>query len=125
MRVVAGNDDVLEIGIVLDDIRELRQQHLRHHQAAGAAVGEHEAIIVFGEQRVQRHRDDAGFQAAEKRGRPIDGVGERHQHALLAAQPEAAQRGGKARHPVGKLRIGGDAARIDEGRLVAAPGGEI
>ena len=93
---------MIEIGAFADQFLELRKQHLRHHQALGAAVGQHEAVIVLGQQRVDRHGDDAGLEATEKRGRPVDGVGQRDQYALLAANAEAAQRRRKARDPIGE-----------------------
>ena len=125
VRIVAGDDDVLEVRAFLDQLLEFRKQRLRHHQAFGAAVGQHEAVIVLGEQRVDRHGDDAGLEAAEKRGRPVDGVEQRQQHALFAVDAEAAQRRAEARHTVGQLAVGQRAARIDIGRLVGAAGGEI
>ncbi len=124
-RIAAGDDDVLEVRALLDELFEFREQHFRHHQAFGAAVGEHETVVVLGEQRVHRHGDDAGFEAAEKRGRPVDGVGERQQYALLAPDAETAQRSAEPRHAVRQLAVGQRPARIDEGRLVGAAGGEI
>ena len=70
---------------------EPRIERLRHHQHAGAAVGQHEAVVVLGHQRVDRHGNDAGLEAAEERGRPVDGVEQRDQHPLLAPHPERAQ----------------------------------
>ena len=78
-----------------DQLREPRIERLRHHQHAGAAVGQHEAVVVLGHQRVDRHGDDAGLEAAEERGRPVDGVEQRDQHALLAAHAERAQHAAK------------------------------
>ena len=67
------------------------------------AVGQHEAVVVLGEQRVDRHGDNAGLEAAEKRDRPVHGVEQRHQHALFAVDAQAAQRSAETRHPVGEL----------------------
>ena len=125
VRIVAGDDDVLEIGAVLDQLLEFRKQRLRHHQAFGPAVGQHEAVIVLGQQRVDRHGDDAGLETAEKRDRPVDGVEHRHQHALFAADAQAAQRRAEARHMVGELAIGQRVPAVDIGRLFGAAGGEI
>ena len=115
---------MLEIRALLDELLESRKQRLRHHQAFGAAVGQHEAIVVLGEQRIDRHRDDAGLQAAEKRGRPVDGVEQRQQHALFALDAEPAQRRAETRHAIGQLAVGVRAARVDIGRLVGAAGVE-
>ncbi len=62
---------------------------------------------------------------AEKRGRPVDRVGEREQHALLALDAEGAQHRAEPRHPVGELAIGQHATRIDIGGLVGAAGIKI
>ena len=93
VRIVAGDDDVLEVGAFLDQLLEFRKQRLRHHQAFRPAVGQHEAVVVLGQQRVDRHRDDAGLEAAEKRGRPVDGV----EQAPSARAPRAGGRGRAAR----------------------------
>ncbi len=63
-----------EVGMGFDEAFELRVERLRHHQRPGPAVRQHEAIVVLGHQRVDRNRNDAGLDRAEKRGRPIDGV---------------------------------------------------
>ena len=123
--IIAGDDDVLEVRAFLDQLLEFREQRLRHHQAFGPAVGQHEAVIVLGEQSIDRHGDDAGLEAAEKRDRPVDGIEHGHQHALFAADAEATQRRAEARHPVGELAVGQRAARIDIGRLAGAAGGEV
>ena len=97
---------MLEIGAFADELLEFRIQRVRHHQAFGAAVGQHEAVVVLGQQRVDRHGDDAGLEAAEKRGRPVDGVGQRQQHALFALDAERAQHRAEARDAVGELAVG-------------------
>ena len=121
----ARHDDVLEIAACADQLLEPRIERVRHHQHAGAAVGQHEAVVVLGHQRVDRHGDDAGLEAAEEGGGPVDGVEQRDQHPLLAAHAERAQARGEARDAVGELAVGPGAARIDEGRLVGTAGLEI
>jgi hypothetical protein len=106
------------IGGGADQLLETRVERVRHHEHAGTAVGQHEAVVVLGHQRVDRHGDDAGLEAAEEGRRPIDGVEQRDQHPLLALDAECAQTCGKARNTVGELAIGPGAARIDERRLV-------
>ena len=98
------------------------KQRLRDDQHPGAAVGEHEAVVLLGHQRIDRNRHDAGLDRAEESGGPVDGVEERNQHALLAPDPERAQHVAEALDALGELAIGPGAARIDVGRLVAAPG---
>ncbi len=118
MRIITGDDDVLEIRTLLDEFFESRKERLRHDQAFRAAVGQHETVIVFRQKRVDWHRDDSGLQAAEKCGRPVDGIEQRNQYAFFAFYPEAAQRSTKTRNAVGQLAISVCAARIDIGRLV-------
>ena len=125
VRFVAGDDDVLEVRALLDELFEFRKQRLRHHQAFRSAVGQHEAVVVLGEQGVDRYGDDAGLQAAEKRDRPVHGVEQRQQNALFAPDAQAAQRRAEARDPVGELAIAERAARIDIGRLVGSTGSKI
>ena len=97
---------MFEVRALLDELFESRKKRLRHDQAFRAAVCQHETIVVLGEQRVDRHRDDAGLQAAEKRSRPIDGVEQRQQHALFALDAEPTQRGAETCHAIGKLAVG-------------------
>ena len=125
VRIGARDDHVREIGARGDQIGELRKQFFRDDQDPRPAVGEHEAIVVLGHQRVDRDRDDARLDGAEESGRPVDGVEQRQQDALLAPDPERAQRIAEAIDPVGELTVGPASARIDIGRLAGAAGVEI
>ena len=127
LAVVSGarNDDVLEVRARSDEAGEARIKLFRHDQNAGAAVGQHESVVVRVQQRVDRHRDDARLDGAEERGRPIDGVGEAEEDALLPPHPERPQHIRKTRHPLGELPVSPGAARIDIRRLTGAPGREI
>src|SRR5205807_5879593 len=91
----------------------------------GAAVGEHEAVVMLGHQRIARNGDHAGPDGPQKGGGPVDGVEEREQDALLAADSERAQQVAEAVHALGKLAVGPTSARIDIDRLVGAPGLEV
>ena len=116
---------MLEVGALLDKLFEPRKERLRHDQAFRPAVGQHETVVILGEQRIDRHRHDAGLQTAEKRRRPVDGIEQRQQYALLAPDAEAAQCGAETRDAIGELAIGMRTARVDIGRLVGAAGIEI
>ena len=108
-----------------DRLGEFGQQLLGHDQEPRPRILEHELVIVLGEQRVDRHRDDAGLDGAEERGRPVDGVGEAHQHALFAAHVERAQHVTEALDARRQRRVAVAAAMIDIGDFLAAPGVEI
>ena len=123
--VVAGHDDMGEVLARPDQIGEFRQQLFGHDQQPGPAVVEHEAVIVLGHQRVDRHRHDARLDRAEEGGRPIDGVEQADEDALLAADAERAQHVAEALDALGKLAIGPAAARIDKGEFAGAAGIEI
>ena len=114
-----------EVRARADEIREFRIELLRHDQHARAAVGKHEAVVVLGHQRVDRHRDDAGLDGAEESRRPIDGVEQREQHAFFAPHAERAQHMAEALDAVGELAVAPCPVRIDEGGLAGAAGGEI
>ena len=102
-----------------------RIELLGNNQEPRAAVRKHESVIVLGQKRVDRNRDHAGLDGAEESGRPIDGIGEADEDALLAADAERAQRMGKTLHALRKLAVAVAAAMIDEGDLAAAAGVEI
>jgi len=125
VRRRAGDDDVLEMPRRRDCGSEFRQQLLGHHQHAGAAVREHEAIVVLGHQRVNRNRDHARFDRAEECRRPVDGVEKANEYTFFRTHAELAQHMAKTFDPVGELGIGIFAAMIDEGDLVGAAAVEI
>ena len=125
LRIIAGDDDVLEVRALFDQFLEFREQRFRHHQAFGPAVRQHEAVVVLGQQRVDRHGDDAGLQAAKKCDRPVHGVEQRQQHAFFAPYAQTAQCRAEARDAVGELAVGQRAARVDIGGLVGAAGREV
>ena len=125
MRIRSRDDDVREVGTRIDQIGELRKQLLRHHQHPGPAVGQHEAVVVLGHQRVDRDGDYAGLDRAEESGRPVDRVEQRQQNALLPPHAERAQHSAEAVDPLGELTVGPASARIDIGRLIGASGLEI
>ncbi len=108
-----------------DGAFEFRQQFFGHDQQPRPRILEHEGVIVLGHQRVDRNRDNAGLDGAEERGRPVDGVEQADQDALLAADAERAQHMAEALDALGKLAIGAGAAVIDEGGFAAAAGVEI
>jgi len=123
--VLARDDRLQQIGARPDQLGEFRQQRLRHHEDLGTAVGEHEAVVVLGHQRVDRDGHHAGLDGPEEGGGPVDGVEEREQDALLAPDSKRAQHVAEAVHPLGELAIGPASARIDKNRLVGAPGLEV
>ena len=114
-----------EVLLDVDALANFGQQLLGHDEQSRRRILQHEAVVVFGQQRVDRHRDDAGLDGAEERGRPVDGVEEADQHALFAADVERAQHMAEALDPRRQRRVGVAAAVIDIGDLVAAAGIEI
>lgn len=123
--VVAGDDDVGELGGAARRLRESGIELRRDDREPGAAVGEHEAVIVRGQKRVDRHGDDAGLDGAEKGGGPVDRVVEAEQDALLAADAERTQHVTETFDALGKLPVSAAAAVVDIGELAGAAGVEI
>ena len=124
-RIVTGDDDMFEIRTVIDELFKPREKRLRHDEAFCPAVGQHEAVVIFGQQRVNRHRDDAGLQTTEKRRRPVDRIQQRQQYTLFALDAEPAQRRAETCDTVGELGVGVRAASVDVGRLVGAASVQI
>ena len=125
VALLPRHDHVFEVRARSDQAGEARIKLLGHDQKPGAAVVEHEPVIGLAQQRVHGNGDDASLDGAEKRGRPVDGVEEADQDALLARDAERAQQLAEPRDAVGELPIGPAPARIDIGGLAGAPGGEI
>ena len=88
VRTVSRNDDMRDGFGRGDGALEFRQQLLGDDENPRAAVVEHVLVIGLGHQRIDRNGDDARFDRAEERSRPIDGVEKADQNAFLAAQPE-------------------------------------
>ena len=106
MRILTGDDDVFDVVAVPDRLGEFLVERFGDDEDPRPQILQHEAVVGFGHQRVDRNRDDAGLDRAEERGRPIDGVEEADQNTLLAAAAERAQHLAEAFDPVGKLGIG-------------------
>ena len=108
-----------------DQLLEPRIERLRHHQHAGAAVGQHEAVVVSVISVL------TGTATAPALRQPRKAVGQSMVSSSTISTrssrrtPSDAQHRGKARDAVGKLAVGPGSARIDEGRLVGAAGLQI
>jgi len=125
VRIFAADDDVLEVGTSVDQVCKFEIERFRHDQHPCPAVGEHEAVIILGEQRVHRHCDHAGLDGGEECGRPIDGIEQADENAFFTPDAERPQYITETFDPVGQLAIGPGPARIDIGCLVDAAGVEI
>jgi hypothetical protein len=127
----AGDDYLRRLGRGGERLGEFGIERLRHDQQPRPAVLEHEAIIVLGQQRVDRHRHHAGLDGAQKGRGPVDGVEQAQQHALFAPQPVGAQHMAETFDPLGQFAVGpalsgaSILAVIDEGELAGAPGIDI
>ena len=123
--VVSGDDHLHEIRARFDQLGESWKQRLRHHQRLRAAVGEHEAVIILGHQRIDRNRHNPALDRSEERGGPVDRIEEREQDALLAMNSRGTQHMAEAVDALGQLPIAPHPARIDIDRLVRASGAQI
>ena len=120
-RVLARDDDAVEIAHPPDDVFHDRKQRLGDEQHARAAVGEDVGVLLRRQQRVERHRHDAGADRAQKHDREIDGVEHDHGDALFAAHAEPAQHVGGAAALLLQIAIGEFGRAVGIGELVAAP----
>ena len=96
VRVVTGDDDVLEIRHPPDHVFHDRQQRFGNEQDARAAIRQHVGILIRGQKRIERHRHDAGADRAEEHAWKICRVEHDHRDALFAADAEPAQHVGCA-----------------------------
>ena len=120
MRVLAGDDDVFEIGHPPDHVLDHRQQRFGNEQHARAAIRQHIGVLIRGQKRIERHRHDAGADRAEKHRRKIDGVEHDHGDPLFAADAEPAQHVGDAAALLLQIAIGQLGHGVGEGEFVAA-----
>ncbi len=96
VRVVTGDDDVLEVRHPPDHVFHDRQQRFGNEQDARAAIRQHVGILIRGQKRIERHRHDAGADRAEEHAWKICRVEHDHRDALFAADAEPAQHVGCA-----------------------------
>jgi hypothetical protein len=97
--------------------RHRRQQRARHQHRLRARVFQHVGVVVGGQQRVHRHRHDAGVHRAQEGHRPVQAVVHQQQHAFLALEAQRTQPGRQAAHAVFELAVAQAAAVVDEGGL--------
>ena len=112
---------MFEIRHPAEHVAHHRQQRLGDEQHAGAAIRQHIGVLIRGQQRVERHRHDAGADRAEKHDRKIDGVEHDHGHALFAAHAEPAQQIGEAAALRLQFAVAQFGDGVGEGELGAAP----
>jgi hypothetical protein len=120
VRVRACDHDVFEIRHPPDHVLDDRQQRFGNEQHPCAAIGQHIGILIRIQQRIERHRHDAGTDRAEKHRGKIDGVEHDHRHAFLAANAEPAQQVGDAAALLLQAAIGQLVNGIGEGEFCPA-----
>ena len=103
-----------------DHVLHDRQQRFGDEQHARAAIRQHVGILIRRQQRVERHRHDAGADRAEEHDRKIDRVEHDHRDALFAADAEPAQHVGDAAALLLQFAIGEFGDGVGEGELGAA-----
>ena len=121
MRIVAGDDDMIEVRHPPDHVLDDRQQRLGNEQHPGAAIRQHIGVLFGGQQRVERHRHHAGADRAEKHRRKINGVEHDHRHAFFAADAETAQHIGDAAALLLQFAIGQFGNGVGEGEFFGPP----
>ena len=121
VRLLARDHDMFEIGHPPDDILHDRQQRFGNEQHPGAAIRQHIGVLLRCQQRVERHRHDAGADGAEEHDRKIDRVEHDHRHAFFAADAETAQQIGEPAGLLLQIAIGQFGNRVGEGELVGPP----
>ncbi len=117
------SNDVAKIGALQG--LEVLEQRLGDEKRAGAAVAKLVLVVLRREQRVHRHRDDAGLDGAEEERHPVGAVEHRDADALLAPDVHGAQHIGYAVDALGELGVGAAAAVVDIGDLAGTPGAQI
>ena len=98
------NDDAAQFRHAVQHRQQGRDQRRRDHQRLGTAVGQDVADHLVRQQRVDRHRHDAGADRPPERDGEIDGVQHQQHHALLARDAGRTQRAGKAARGFGQCR---------------------
>jgi hypothetical protein len=121
VRIVARDDDVIEIGHPPDHVLDHRQQRFGNEQHARPAIRQHIGVLIRGQKRIERHRHHAGADRAEKHDREIDGVQHQHRHPLFAADAETAQQIGNAAALLLQLAVGQFRDGVGESEFFSPP----
>jgi hypothetical protein len=122
---LAHHDDLPQARNAGSGLPREAKQRRRDEQNLGARVLEDVAILLGGQQRVERNRNDAGADRAPEQHREVDRIEHHHGDAVFAGKAEPGQHRRDARAAFGKLAIGHAPRRIDEGSLRAAPLGDV
>ena len=124
---VSGDDDVH--GTTPPQLFQHRRGPLvegrRNDDRRGAAVHQHVAPGVVGEERVERHRDDARLDGAPEGRRKVEPVEQDERHTLLRRDAEAAERGAEAIGPQLELGVCVLTGAVDERGPGAAALGHV
>jgi hypothetical protein len=83
-------------------------------------VTEDVAVLVGGEQGVDRDRHDAGVHCAEESDRPVVAVVHQQEHPLLPANPRREQSGGELPDAFGQVAVAECPVIVGERDLVGA-----
>ena len=119
MRVLSRNNDMARSGLARIGFRISQAAALRR-PAPGAAVGEHEAIVLLGHQSIDRNRNHARFHRLQGKPWASRSYQEGNEDTLLPPDRQRSQRIAKAIDAISELAIGPRSARINKGRLAAA-----
>ena len=115
------HDDPAQVRDAVQHRQQRRDQRCRDHQRIGAAVGQDVADHLMGQQRVDRHRHDAGTDRAPERDREIHRIEQQQRDAPLACHAGRAQGAGEAAGRRRQLAIGQRPPGIAERHRIAAP----
>ncbi len=107
------------------EILELGAGRLGREGDARACVGEYVGVLLGGEQRIERHRHDAGADRAEEDHGEVDGVEQHQRDAVLAPDAAALEQVREPRALAPELIIGQPPLAVDERDLVGASGRDV
>ena len=113
-----GHDRAAQMSQPVEDRREGLHQRRGNQHRFRTAVLEHVGVLLRREQRIERHRDDAGADRAPERDREIHGIEQDEDDAALLAQSERPQ---AAAEPAGgglQFAVAQRALRVGEGDFV-------
>ena len=128
-RIGSGTrDSDMQMPLCSDGVEHRRRalvELARDDHGIGASVLDHVRQGLVRQQRVQRHRHDAGLDGSPEHDGKIDRVEHDQRNPPLARDAEPRQHIGEAIAGFGKRRIGQLPFGIDEGNLGAQPLGDV
>ncbi len=124
-RLAARDEDVLQARHAREDGLHHRHQRGRDDECLHARIRQDVGVLLGGQQRVERHRDDARLDRAPEGNGEVDGVEQQQGDAGFAFDAVGRKQVAHLPRPGGEGAVRQGFGGVDEGRLFGSAGAQI